>query len=120
MLTKKSKKLMRDYLDSLPLTKERRGTTTYWFLPETDSDEWVAFIDEIVCRVVSEVKVEEHPRFGPQITTYHSSTFELFNLFKNAIDYAMVQAEKAQREYQYMRKEWKAEHIRDCAKAYEA
>lgn len=119
MLTKKTKKLMQDYLDKLPLEKERRGGTTYWFLPETDSEEWIAFVDNITCRVVSEVKVNEHPRFGPEIATYHSSTFELFNSFKDAIDSAMEQAEKAQREYQFMRKEWKAEHIRDCAKDYE-
>lgn len=119
MLTKENKNLMRKYLDSLPLVKERRGNTTYWFLPESDADEWIAFIDNIVCRVVSEVKVNEHPRFGPEIATYHSSTFELFNLFKDAVDSAMEQAEKAQREYHYMRKERKIEHVRDCAKAYE-
>ena len=119
MLTNKTKKMMRDYLNSLPLEKERRGGTTYWFLPETDSEEWIAFIDVSICRVVTEVRVEEHPRFGPEITTYHSSTFQDFKPFKNAIDYAMVLAEEAQRKYHFMHNEWKAEHIRDCAKAYE-
>lgn len=120
MLTKKVKKLMRDYLDSLPLVKERRGTTTYWFLPETDVDDWISFIDEMVCRVVTEVKAQEHPTFGPEIATYYSDTFKDFEPFKAAVDNAMKQAEVEQRKYQYMRKEWKAEHIRDCAKAYEA
>ena len=80
MLTKENKKLMRDYLNSLPLDKERRGGTTYWFLPETDSEEWIAFVDDITCRVVTEVKVEEHPRFGPQINTYHASSFKVFSM----------------------------------------
>lgn len=119
MFTKENKKLMRDYLDKLPLEKERKGSTTYWFLPETDSDEWVAFIDGDTCRVVTEVRVEEHPSFGPQINTYHASSFKVFSDFKNTIDYAMVLAEDAQRKYHFMRKEWKAEHIRDCAKDYE-
>ena len=118
MLTKKTKKMMQDYLNSLPLEKERKGSTTFWFLPETDSEEWIAFIDNI-CRVVTEVKVEEHPRFGPQINTYQATTFKVFNDFKNTVDYVMVLAEEAQRKYHFMRNEWKAEHIRDCAKAYE-
>lgn len=119
MLTKKTKKLMRDYLDTLPLTKERRCGTTYWFLPETDSEEWIAFIDEIVCRVVTEVKVVEHPRFGPEIATYHAEPLNDYETFKDAVNHAMEQAEKALHEYHFMRNEWKAEHIRDCAKAYE-
>ena len=118
MLTKKTKKLMREYLDSLPLMKERRDGTTFWFLPETDTDDWIAFVGDI-CRVVTEVKAEEHPRFGPEIATYYSDTFKDFEPFKDAVDYAMKQAEQAQRNYQSMRKEWKAEHVRDCAKGYE-
>ena len=119
MLTKETKKLMREYLDSLPLKKERRASTTYWFLPESDADDWIAFVDDIVCRVVSEVKAQEHPSFGPEIATYYSETFKDFESFKNAVDYAMKQAEQAQRNLQYMLKEWKSEHIRDCAKGYE-
>jgi hypothetical protein len=118
MLTNRTKKMMRDYLDTLPLVKETKGGTTYWFLPETDSDEWVAHID-ITCRVITEVRVEEHPSFGPQIATYHSSVFQDFKSFKNAIDYAMVLAEDAQRKYHFMHNEWKAEHMRDCAKNFE-
>lgn len=90
MLTKKSKKLMRDYLDALPLTKERKGSTTYWFLPETDSEEWIAFIDEIVCRVVTEVKVVEHPRFGPEIATYHAEPLNDYETFKDAVNHDSV------------------------------
>ena len=119
IMTKKTKKLMREYLDALPLTKEHRGGTTYWFLPETDSDEWIAFIDEIVCRVITEAKVIVHPRFGPEIATYHAEPLQDFESFKDAVDHAMEQAEEAQRKYYCMRKEWKAEDIRDCAKEYE-
>lgn len=119
MLTKKNKKLMQDYLDSLPLEKEREGRTTFWFLHESDKGDWIARIDDLACRVVTEVRVEEHPRFGPTIATYHSLPFQVFNNFKNTVDYAMVKAEEAQRMYHFMRNNWKAEHIHDCAKAYE-
>jgi len=119
MLTKETKKLMRDYLDKFPLEIKREGSTTFWFLPETDSSDWIARIDDLACRVVTEVRVEEHPRFGPEIATYHSLPFRIFNNFKNTVDYAMVLAEEAQRKYHFMRNEWKAEHIRDSAKAYE-
>ena len=119
MITKTNKKLMCEYLDMLPLVKETHGRTTYWFLPETDSSEWVVQLDEVACRVVSDVRVEDHPRFGPEITTYHSSPYQDFALFKNAVDYAMVKAEEAQRQYHFRHNEWKAEHMRDCAKGYE-
>lgn len=119
IMTKTTKKQMREYLDSLPLKKERRGAITYWFLPETDADEWISFIDEMVCRVVTEVRAEEHPSFGPEIATYHAEPLIDFESFKDAVDHAMQQAEEAQRKYYFMRKEWKAEHVRECAKEYE-
>lgn len=111
-----------EYLDKLPLRKFTSiNDVTFWLMPEADEAEWISCLpsskDSI--NIVAEIKVEEHPGFGPIILTRHAFAVHDFVTFKNMIDSAMKDCERAQRKFHSKLKKWKAAQIKDCAKNFE-
>ena len=112
-----------EYLEKLPLKKFTSNTdVTFWYMPEADEAEWIACIpgnSKDSVSITTDVIVEDHPSFGPVILTRHAFAVHDFVSFKNMINSAMKDCERAQRKFYSKLKKWKAAQIKNCAENYE-
>lgn len=108
-----------EYIRQFPLKEEHSYESTYWFPPESTSNEWIACLTSSKTQMLSARRVEVM-RAGDevQIVTAGSEVFLGFSRFKENVDSAMKEYAVAQKDRIELLRRLKEDKIRLAALEY--